>query len=114
VVRAKTAEFEGWSARIRGEAERFRAITSMSNAVLDSFKARAEVVLKTAEQDISRWRVGIKQYEAQRTTRSQAQKINTDITRPTSSATLDAAKVGSRAPRATVPVCAAHRDPPWA
>lgn len=96
VVRAKTAEFEGWSARIRGESERFRAITSMSNAVLDSFKARAEVVLKTADQDISRWQVGIKQYEAQQNYTLAVQKINTDVIQHNQQATLDAKKAGAQ------------------
>lgn len=95
LVRSKTAEWEAWSARVRGEAERFRAITSMSNAVLDSFKAKAEVVLKVAEQDIRRWEIGIKQYEAQANYTIAAQKINTDITQANRQATLDAAKVGA-------------------
>lgn len=93
--RAKSAEWEGWGQRVRGEAERFRALTAMSGAVLDSFKAQAEVVLKTAEQDIRRWEIGIKQYEAQATYTIQAAKINTDIVQANRQATLDAAKAGA-------------------
>lgn len=95
VVRAKTSEWEAWSARVRGETSRFDSLTRMSNALLDGYKARTDAVLKVAQQDIERWRVGIGQYEAQQNYTLQAAKINADIVSANRQATLDAAKAGA-------------------
>lgn len=96
VVQAKTAEWEGWSARVRGEAARFQALTSKSNAVLDGFKSEVQAVLGKVEQDTRRWAIGIQQYEAQQTYTLNAAKINTDVIQANNRATLEAAKVGAQ------------------
>jgi hypothetical protein len=95
VVSAKTSEWQAWAERIRGEAERFRALTAKSGAMLDAYKAETQTILAKSEQDVKRWEIGIKQYEAQANYSLAVSKANTDVIQATRAAQLDAAKVGA-------------------
>lgn len=96
LVGAKSAEWDGWRARVQGETARFQALGIKSNAVLDGYRAEMNGVLATVEQDTKRWSVQIAQYEALQTYTIQAQKMNTEVIQANKQATLDAAKAGAQ------------------
>lgn len=96
LIRSNTAAWDGYRARAGAEAERFRGITAASGAILDTYRAETDLAIKQASQDIQRWEIGIKQYEAQANYTLQAQKITADILNVTRQSTLEAAKVGAQ------------------
>jgi hypothetical protein len=73
------------------DIEAKRAATAL--AVL---QGKVEVVKAQVDQDVKRWEIGIKQYEAIATYSFNTQKMNGEIIRANSSAALDAAKVGAQ------------------
>lgn len=97
VVRAKTAEWNGWQARVGAEAERIRAVGMKSQSGLDGFRANIELYRAQATQQATYWEASIKQYEAQRNYTLAAAKLNTDITQANRSAILEAGKVAAQA-----------------
>lgn len=96
IIRSNVAQFDGYSARARAEAERFRGLTAASTSLLDTYRAETEVALKTAEQDIRRWEIGIKQYDGQANYTLQAAKINADVINATRESNFHAAQVGAQ------------------
>jgi hypothetical protein len=95
-IQAKSSEWDGWRARVQGEAARFAALSSKSNAILDSYKAQTATAIAVAEQDISRWQTQIKQYEAQQTYTIQVEKLNTEVIQANRASLLEAAKAGAQ------------------
>lgn len=95
VIKNNAGAWDAYRARASAEAERFRGLTAASNSVLDSYKAEAEVALRTADQDIRRWETTWKQYEATANYTLQAAKITSDVLSANRQATLEAAKVGA-------------------
>lgn len=95
-VQAKTAEWQGWGARVDAEKSRIQALGMKSEAILKGYQAEVQAVLATVEQDVKRWEVGIREYEAHQNYTVLVQKMNNESAVSTSQARLDAAKVGAQ------------------
>jgi hypothetical protein len=85
-----------FEARAHAEGARFQAISATSSVLLDSYKAQAQTVLATADQDIKRWDVQIREYEALQTYTFNATKANNDVVQARSQMVLDASKAGAQ------------------
>jgi hypothetical protein len=96
LYQAKGAEWDGWRSRVTGEAERFRALGTKSNAVIDGYRADIIKYSATIDQDVKFWEGSIKQYEAQQQYILQGAKLNTDIVQANRAAIQDAAKAGAQ------------------
>lgn len=96
LVRAKTAEWDGWRARVGAEAERVKAIGMKSQSALDGY--RADIIKYEAElrQSSVMWETQIKQYEAQKNYVITTGKLNADISRANADSVLKAAQVGAQ------------------
>lgn len=96
LYQAKSAEWDGYRARVAAEAERIRALGVQSNALLDGYKAATTATVAEAEMHTKVWETQIKQYEAGQNITLQTAKINADALMTTNNARLDAAKVGTQ------------------
>lgn len=93
VFRAKVGAY---AARAEGESSRFRAIAAQAGILLDSYKAETQTLLATVDQDIKRWEIGIKEYEATQTFAFNATKANNDVLQARGQMLLDATKAGAQ------------------
>jgi hypothetical protein len=96
LVDNKRGEWDGYRARVTGEAERFRGLAAKSGAILDGFRLTLAAAQASVEQDVKRWEIGIKQYEAQANYSLSVAKMNTEVIQANRQATLEAAKVGAQ------------------
>ena len=96
LTQAKSAEWDGYRARVGVETERIRALGLQSSAKLDGYKAVAAATATKAEMTSRMWESQIKQYDASVNYTLQVQKINADNLLQTQNARLDAAKVASQ------------------
>lgn len=96
LVSAKTAEWDGYKAKVQTEGERIKALGIQSGALLDGYKAEAAAIESEAKMITMRWETQIKDYEASQQLMLQTAKINADVALQTNNARLDAAKVGTQ------------------
>ncbi|WP_082794264.1 hypothetical protein [Thauera humireducens] len=96
LVSAKTAEWDGYKAKVQTEGERIKALGIQSGALLDGYKAEAAAIESEAKMITMRWETQIKDYEASQQLMLQTAKINADVALQTNNARLDAAKVGAQ------------------
>ncbi|MBL8355625.1 MAG: hypothetical protein JNM01_12420 [Delftia acidovorans] len=96
LVRAKSEEWRGYSARVDAERARMQALAGKAAVVSDVY--RADVARYEADAGIAakRWETQIKQYEAQQNYTISAWKINTDTVNAMNQARLDASKTGAQ------------------
>lgn len=96
LVSAKTAEWDGYKAKVQTEGERIKALGIQSGALLDGYKAEAAAIESEAKMITMRWETQIKDYEASQQLMLQTAKINADVALQTNNARLDVAKVGAQ------------------
>jgi len=96
LTQAKTAEYDGYRARVDAERARLTALGVQSNAQLDSYRAGAAATEATANLNVGIWRTQIAEYEAGQQATVQTAKINGDFALAANAARLDAAKVGAQ------------------
>lgn len=70
--------------------------SKVKQTALSVFQAQLEGFKAKIEQDVKRWEIGIKQYEAISSYSFNTQKMNAEVIRANSSAKLDAAKTGAQ------------------
>lgn len=95
-INAKDSEYKAWGTRVEAEKSRIQAVQSLSGILLDSYKADISKAQAEVEQDVRRWEVNIKEYEAQQNYILTSWKMNTDVTMSLNQARLDAAKTGAQ------------------
>lgn len=96
LVRANTAEFDGYRARVDAERARIEALGAQSRSLLEGYKAGAVAVEASANMHTRVWEGQIKNYEASQQIAIQTAKINGDNAMHVSATKLDAAKVGAQ------------------
>lgn len=94
--RAKSAEFDGYRARVDAERARIDALGAQSRTLLDAYRAAAAAIESSANMHARVWEGQVKQYEAATNVTLQAAKINGDNVLATNAARLDAAKAGAQ------------------
>lgn len=96
LVKAYSAQWDGWKARVGAEAERVKAVGMKSQSALDGY--RADIVRYEAEirQDVEHWQAAIQQYKSQADYTLSAEKLNSDIVQSNNQAVLEAAKTGAQ------------------
>jgi len=96
LTQAKSAEYDGYRARVGAEGSRIEALGRQSNALLDGYKAVATSIEAKANMHARVFETEIKQYEAGQQLALAAGRINTESIINTNNARLDAAKVGAQ------------------
>lgn len=95
-VGAYQAQWDGFRARIGAEAERFRALSAKSSAILDGYKANIENVKVQFEQNAELFRASVAQYSAQQNYSLSGAQINTNILQANRAALQEVGKVGAQ------------------
>jgi len=96
LVNAKTAEWEGWKAKVLGETARVQALGTQSSLLVDGFKVNAVATEAQSNVNARMWESNIRQYEAGQNYILQGAKINGDFAIQVNNARLDAAKAGAQ------------------
>jgi hypothetical protein len=96
LAQAKTAEWEGYRAKVGAEQARIQALGLQSSSLLDGYRVAATAVTAKAEMQTKIWETQIRQYEAGQNITLQAAKINADNLMTANNARLDASKVGAQ------------------
>lgn len=96
LTRAKTAEWDGYKARVDGEKARIDALGRQSETLLAAYRAAAAAIEASANMHTRIWEGQIKNYEAGQQIAIQAAKINGDSVAAANAARLDAAKAGAQ------------------
>lgn len=96
LTRAKTAEWDGYRARVEAEKTRIDALGRQSETLLAAYRAAAQAIESSATMHTRIWEGQIKSYEASQQIVIQAAKINGENVMAANNARLDAAKVGAQ------------------
>lgn len=96
IARAKSAEWDGYRARLGAESTRLQALGQQSAALLDGFKAHASAIEMKANSYIAQWNASVTNYQKGREILLQTSKINSDNLLATRAAALDASKAGAQ------------------
>ena len=92
----KTAEWEGYRAKVGAETARIQALGVQSNSLIDGFKAGAAASQAQGDMNARMWESNIRQYEAGQNYILQGAKINGDFAMQTNNARMEAAKAGAQ------------------
>lgn len=96
ISQAKSAEWDGYRARLGAETARIEALSRQSEAIFTGYKAHASAIEYQAAANIKQWEAVVTNYQKGRDVLLQTQKINSDNLIATRAASLDAAKAGAQ------------------
>ncbi|WP_284335446.1 hypothetical protein [Comamonas sp. NoAH] len=93
---AKSAEWDGYKARISAETSRIDALRIQTQAQSDAYRMGAAAITEKARLNASMWEASIRQYEAATNVTIQTARMNNEAMLATNNARQDMAKVGAQ------------------